>query len=346
MLSGLLLGALLGFVLQRGRFCVTGAFRDIYLNRNYRMFTAFLIAISIQSLGIFVLSNFGLFSSPVKSLAPFAVIIGAFLFGVGIVLAGGCATGTWYRAGEGLLGSWVALFVYALTSAVMRTGPLNHFNSELKSYTVQHTTIYDSLNISPWLLVLLLISVTGYLAYHFISKEKGLTVASLPPRKTGINHLLFEKRWHPFVTAILLGLIAILAWPLSNLTGRNFGLGITTPSANLIQFLVTGNSQYINWGVFLVLGILLGSFLAAKGANEFRLRAPDSRTLVTSAIGGFTMGVGASLAGGCSIGNGLVHTAIFSWQGWISLPVMMLGTWSASYLLFVQSRKVLATNLA
>ena len=42
-------------------------------------------------------------------------IIGAFIFGIGIVLAGGCATGTWYRAGEGLIGSWVALVLYAVT---------------------------------------------------------------------------------------------------------------------------------------------------------------------------------------------------------------------------------------
>ena len=41
-----------------------------------------------------------------KIFAFLAVIIGAFVFGIGIVLAGGCATGTWYRAAEGLVGSW------------------------------------------------------------------------------------------------------------------------------------------------------------------------------------------------------------------------------------------------
>lgn len=54
------------------------------------------------------------------------MIIGAFVFGIGIVLAGGCATGTWYRAAEGLVGSWVALFTYMLLSAIMRTGPLGN----------------------------------------------------------------------------------------------------------------------------------------------------------------------------------------------------------------------------
>ncbi|WP_269134511.1 YeeE/YedE thiosulfate transporter family protein, partial [Mediterraneibacter faecis] len=60
-------------------------------------------------------------------------------------------------------------------------------------------------------------------------------------KRKGLAHLLFEKRWHPFFTAVLIGLIAILAWPLSEATGRMDGLGITTPTANLLQFLVTGD---------------------------------------------------------------------------------------------------------
>jgi len=46
------------------------------------------------------------------------------------------------------------------------------------------------------------------------------------------------------------------------------------------------------------------------------------------------MGFGASLAAGCTIGNGLVQTALFSWQGWISLFFIMVGVWIASYFVF------------
>lgn len=42
------------------------------------------------------------------------------------------------------------------------------------------------------------------------------------------------------------------------------------------------------------------------------------------------MGFGASIAGGCSIGNGLVMTAMMTWQGWIGLVFMILGVWTAS----------------
>lgn len=339
LLTGLLCGFLLGFVMQRGRFCITGAFRDLYVTKSSRMFVALLIAITVQSIGIWLLYEAGSFNSPAENLPLFAVIIGAFLFGVGIIYAGGCATGTWYRAGEGLIGSWVALIIYALFSASMRTGVLAPFNQELKSKVIEQRTIYETFGISPWILVFILTVVTLTLSIRHLRKPRGKTIA-LKPRKTGLAHILFEKRWHPFVTAVLVGLIALLAWPLSNAAGRNFGLGITSPSANIIQYFVFGDDKFINWGVFLVLGILIGSFVAAKLSNEFRFRVPDATTMLRSAGGGALMGIGASLAGGCSIGNGLVETAFFSWQGWISLPIMILGTSVGAYFTIIRPQRL------
>ena len=128
---------------------------------------------------------------------------------------------------------------------------------------------------------------------------------------------------------------------MSSSTGRDYGLGITTPSANIVNFLITGNTQLIDWGVFLVIGIFLGSYIAAKGSKEFKWRLPDKKTIRNSAIGGILMGFGASVAGGCSIGNGLVETATMSWQGWIGLGSMILGVWFMSYFIFIKPMKQL-----
>ena len=92
-------------------------------------------------------------------------------------------------------------------------------------------------------------------------------------------------------------------------------------------------------GRFLVLGIFIGSYIAARGAKEFKWRLPDKITIRNSAIGGICMGFGASVAGVCSIGNGLVATATLSWQGWIALASMILGTWFMSYFIFVRPMK-------
>ncbi|MBY0122079.1 YeeE/YedE family protein [Bacillus sp. S/N-304-OC-R1] len=334
-LTGLLIGILLGFVMQRGRFCLTGGFRDMYIAKDNRMFYALLIAIAVQSIGVFTLIQLGIIEFSAGNFAWLATIVGAFVFGIGIVFAGGCATGTWYRAGEGLIGSWIALFGYMVMSAVMKSGPLASFNQSLKTIQFGSNSIAESTGLPVWVFIAILSAIVVWILIRESRKPK-VAIPTMKPKRKGVAHLLFEKRWHPFFTALLVGFIAIVAWPLSEATGRMFGLGVTVPTANILQYLVNGDSSVLNWGVFLILGVFLGSFLAAKGSREFRFRMPDTKTGIRSFIGGILMGFGASLADGCSIGNGLVMTAMMTWQGWVSLVFMILGTWTASYFIFIR----------
>ncbi|KGA97721.1 membrane protein [Alkalihalobacillus alcalophilus ATCC 27647 = CGMCC 1.3604] len=344
-ITGIICGVLLGFVMQRGRFCLTGGFRDMFIAKDNRMFYALLIAIAVHGVGIYILIDAGLVQFSAGEFSWLGVIIGSFIFGIGIILAGGCATGTWYRAGEGLIGSWIALATYMLMAAVMRTGPLAPLNGSVQEYALPNNSMAESTGLSVWVFVVILLAVVTWVLVREFRKPK-VAIPSLKPKRTGLAHLLFEKRWHPFFTAVLIGVIAVAAWPLSQATGRMFGLGITAPSANILQYIVTSDTGFINWGVFLVLGIFLGSFIAAKGSREFRFRMPDVKTGLNSASGGLLMGFGASLAGGCSIGNGLVMTAMMTWQGWIGLSFMILGTWTASYFVFIRPMKKRTTTAA
>ena len=61
LITGMLCGILLGFVMQRGRFCLTGGFRDMFLTKDNRMFYALLIAIAVQSIGVYALIGTGSF---------------------------------------------------------------------------------------------------------------------------------------------------------------------------------------------------------------------------------------------------------------------------------------------
>ncbi|WP_414050980.1 YeeE/YedE family protein [Macrococcus animalis] len=338
--SGLIVGALLGFVMQRTRFCLTGGFRDMYVQKNNKMFYALLIAISIQAIGLYVLTSMNIIHIEYEAFSVIGTILGSFVFGIGIVLAGGCATGTWYRAGEGLIGSWIALFMYALFAAMTKVGVLKPLLDKLNSVSVVNADLSKSTGIPFWIYLVFLIMVTVILVVKTLNKPKPkFAMPKLKQKFTGVRHVFFEKRYHPFVAAVAIGIIALIAWPMSISTGRNYGLGITTPSANLLQFLVNGDTKLIDWGVFLVLGIFLGSYIAARGSREFKWRLPEKTTIRNSVIGGAFMGIGASLAGGCSIGNGLVSTATMNTQGWISLLFMILGTWFMSYFLFVRPMK-------
>lgn len=323
--TGLALGAVLGWVMQRGRFCVTGMIRDIFLNKTWRGFTALLIVIAVHAVGLAALTTAGVITPEYKQFAPLAVVLGGLLFGMGIVLAGGCASGTWYRSAEGLIGSWLALVFYAGSAAAMKGGSLNALNEGLRSWELPITTIHGSLGISVWWLVIPFTLGVAFLTRYFLAQEaKAPKMATLKPKKTGLAHLLAEKPWHFYPTAAIIGALGVLAWPLSAATGRNDGLGITSPSSNLSKFLVSGEDT-VDWGVMLVLGLLVGAFFAAKASGEFRLRVPSGEQAVRSVIGGVLMGVGASAAGGCTVGNGMVQTSLFSYQGWVALLFIAIG---------------------
>lgn len=345
LLTGLVLGAALGFVLQRGRFCVTGAFRDVFVARKTTWLTAFVLVIAVQAVGVAALEGLGVISPASDPLPLGAVVVGSLIFGYSIVLAAGCATGTVYRSGEGLVGSWIALIFYGASAGAMKYGVFADLTTWARSQTVGLTTIHDTLGISSWFLVAGLLAATLYAVHRHLSVPRR-PVATLPARRTGVAHVLLEKRWHPFATALVISVIAIAAWPLSTATGREAGLGITTPAADIATYVVTADTELIDWAVFLLIGIVLGSFIAAKASGEFRIRVPDATTVLRSIAGGIGMGVGAALAGGCTIGAAMVATAQFSWAGWLAFGFMLLGTGLAAKVYIINPARAAAGDRA
>ena len=205
LITGLLVGAVLGLVLQRGRFCITGAFRDLWVSRSSRWFTAFLLAIAIQALGVALLTALGVISPEVPRLSVVATVVGSFLFGVGIVLAGGCATGTYYRAGEGLVGSWFALVAYALSAATAKTGFLAPVTDQVRrAWTTGLTTLPAAVGLPDWTGIVVLVVVTALAVHRQIRRESSRRPAvQLPARRTGLSHILFERAWNPLATGVL-----------------------------------------------------------------------------------------------------------------------------------------------
>ncbi|SMG07103.1 hypothetical protein SAMN06295981_0228 [Corynebacterium pollutisoli] len=315
-LTGLAVGAVLGIVMQRGRFCVTGMLRDIFLQKTWRTTVALFIVISVHALGIAALTSLGVITPSYGNFAPVAVIVGGFIFGLGIILAGGCASGTWFRSAEGLIGSWLALVFYALSAAAMNTGALTWLNGGLSSWETSLTTLPASFGVSAWFFAIPLAIGTALAARHYLATEKKAVRLDVP---------FWKRPLHLYTAGALVGLIGVIAWPLSAAAGRNSGLGITTPSANIATFITTGDVERLDWGVMLVLGLFIGAFAAARATGEFRLRVPDATTATRAVVGGCMMGVGAALAGGCTVGNGMVQTALFSYQGWIALLFIALG---------------------
>ena len=86
----------------------------------------------------------------------------------------------------------------------------------------------------------------------------------------------------------------------------------------------------------MVIGIIIGAFIAAYSADELKLRVPPWKTLLQTFGGGLLMGFGAVTSGGCNIGHilsGVPQLALSSIFGGIFI---VLGAWTASYFLFIR----------
>lgn len=117
-----ILGGCFGFILQKSRFCFTASMRDPYLTGSTSITRAVLIAFAITTVG-FTAIKYGAFVKglpiPGQSyIVPIslATVIGAFIFGIGMVIAGGCASGTLMRVGEGFGMQMLSLFFFIIGS--------------------------------------------------------------------------------------------------------------------------------------------------------------------------------------------------------------------------------------
>ena len=114
-----LFGLVFGFVLQRSRFCFASAFRDLFLLGDARMMKGVLAGLAMATGGFTVLMARLLPEVGFGSLPPGATVIplgihtllGWVLFGIGMVLAGGCTSWSLYQAGKRYVGAYVELVV-------------------------------------------------------------------------------------------------------------------------------------------------------------------------------------------------------------------------------------------
>jgi uncharacterized membrane protein YedE/YeeE len=115
-------GICFGFILRRASFCFTASMRDPYLTGSTSVTRAVLIAFAITSIG-FTAIKYGYFRMglPIPGMSyvvPISVAtgVGAFIFGIGMVIAGGCASGTLMRVGEGFHMQVLSLLFFVIGS--------------------------------------------------------------------------------------------------------------------------------------------------------------------------------------------------------------------------------------
>lgn len=352
-LSAVVVGLTLGFILQRGRFCLNSAFRDIIFMKEYDLFRSYLLCVVVALIGTNLIEDAGFimrFDQDMghfvstgllrQNFVPVANIIGGYLFGLGIVLAGGCASGIVYRLGEGQMAALVAIVGFFFGVGMTTDGMLSPIRDFLKSYNVKifgvsNPAFWDFFGGGPtakWTTIVIL----SILLLAFIFKGKPTF------GKSG-------KGYSWGLTGVLIGLLTVVAWEISSVFGgAPRGLAITTPLRELFNSMLTNSTHSSfqefsflgifrgTWGVFFIFAVPFGAAISSLGLKEFQWKVPPAKEVLTVFFGSILMGIGAVIAGGCNLGHGITGMSTGSVASLVALTSIVLGNWTMVYFKFIK----------
>jgi uncharacterized membrane protein YedE/YeeE len=348
LVSGLLIGLMFGWTLQRGRFCVNSAFREV-LFQDFTMFRAYLLAVAVAIIGANLFEDMGWIRHVVngayeptelyrQAFVPWANVIGGYIFGMGIVLAGGCGSGILYRVGEGNLAYVTAVMGFFFGIVITKFG----FLKPIYEWTIapqrviwfdgdKVPTLYNIIGVNKWIVIAVVCAVLLY----FVFRGKPFTKA--------------KKGYSWSIAGALVGVIAVLAfWASAYYGGRARGLSFTGPVREFFLAVFMGNSGApaseslsllgitFSWSSLYVLAVPIGAFLSGKLLAEVKLKVPPADELLKVMFGGFVMGVGAQMGGGCNIGHSLTGVATLAVSSWVANLFIILGNWTMVYFLLIR----------
>lgn len=343
------LGAALGLVLYHAAFGFTSAWRVFIADRRGAGLRAQMVMLAVACTLFFpALAAGTLFGQPVTGLvAPLgvSVIVGAFIFGLGMQLGGGCASGTLYSVGGGSTRMLITL-AFFIVGATLGAAHL-HWWSALPSLPA--TSIVKLWGPWPALAASLLVfSAIAALTIVLEKRRHGSLAAETPAPRHGWRRFL-QGPWPLIAGAVALALLNFVTLALA---GRPWGItsafalwgskiaattGLADPAS--WPFWQQGaNAAALKKGVLedvtsvMDIGIMVGALGAAALAGKYApvWRVP-LRSAVAAVIGGLLLGYGSRLAYGCNIGAYFSGIASGSLHGWLWLVAAfvgnVLGTW-------------------
>ena len=335
-------GTLAGLVLYHAAFGFTSAWRIFIVDRRGAALRAQMLMLALTCLVFFpVLASGSMFGQTVRgSLSPLSVsvIAGAFIFGIGMQLGGGCASGTLYAAGGGNTRTAATLLAFIAGSVI---GAWN-------------TPFWET---APALRPVSLVARFGAVGGLAVSLIAIATIAAMTlALERGRHHSVTKERsakamgwrrlaqgpWPLAAGAIGLALVNISTLALA---GRPWGvtsafalwgskaaaaLGMNvaawpywTPTARAAELrgsVLNDVTSVMNFG------IMIGAFAAAAAAGRFapKWRVP-LRSLSAAIFGGLLLGYGARIAYGCNIGAYFSGVSSGSLHGWLWLASAFAG---------------------
>lgn len=324
-----LVGLIAGVTLYHAAFGFTAAWRAMISERRGAGLRAQMLMLACAVILFMPLLASGeLFGVPLRgAVAPLSssILFGAFIFGVGMQLGGGCASGTLFTVGGGSVRMIVTLLAFIAGSVLGAW----HWPAWQDAPRLAPASLLEQLGMPGALAASLVLFAVLWLGSAVVERRRHGTLATTTP---GSNWL--KGPWP--LAAGALGLAAVNVSTLV-LAGRPWGvtsafalwgskaagtLGMNVaawpywqrpgPAAALEGSLFADITSVMNFG------ILLGALGAAGIAGRFEpvWRIP-LRSLAAAALGGLLLGYGARIAYGCNIGAFFSGIASASLHGWL-----------------------------
>jgi uncharacterized membrane protein YedE/YeeE len=345
-----IIGLALGLTLLHARFGFTSAFRRLMSVGNVQGLQAHMVMLAVATTLFAIILSTGFSftgSTPTGYVSPVgvSVLVGAFMFGIGMQLGSGCASGTLYSVGGGSSSMILTLLSFIVGSVI----GAYHF-----TFWMEETPALPPISIAEstglgffggWVVQMALFAGIYWLTVQ-IAKRKNPPSMKPLATTTGWKKVV-RGSWPLFTAAIILALLNALT-----LAVRGNPWGITSAFAlwggkalMLVGIDVSG------WGYFtgangealtqtvladstsvMNFGIILGAFIAASAQGTFKPKKIKPGIAGASIMGGILMGYGARLAFGCNIGAYFGGIASFSLHGWVWMVMAMLGTLLALFI--------------
>ena len=318
--GGLAVGAIFGLLVQYYRFCMVAATGNFLLIKDNRQLLAFIAALLVAITGTQLLEfteTVAIADSSYRNsqLDWFGASLGGLIFGIGAVLAGGCATRTLIKSAEGSIHSLIALVFFMLLAASAQFS----FLEGLRLYLTQSTafdlsgdaSIAAMLGLPQWLpAIIAVILLAGYIF----------------------------KNWNPDATSMVIagaviGLLVVCGWYITGVLAQDefdptkpSAITVSGPLARFGYILIAGKFPALSFAISFVIGIAVTALLFSLATRRFKIEMPKVSSIKFAVIGGSLMGIGGIMAYGCNVGQGLTGISTLSFESILAFAGMFIGT--------------------
>ena len=355
-IASLPLGLVAGFIMHRSDFCLAGAFRDLFLFRERYMLRVLMLTVVVSMVLCEAARQVHLLSPypfPILASPSVANVVGGFLFGIGMVLAGGCVVGTLYKMGAGSALSAVAFIGMLMGSGIYaEIHPWWAGFARKVSFLEGRITLPQALAVDPpWLVIPLAI----FSVYFFIRWVQNGQWA----RKAHASGYM-----QPWVAGIVLAMLGLASYMM---VGMPFGIttayakaaayaeNLVVPShigasayfqAIPLKYVVPLTGTYIQGGAApafdaiaaiqfpVIVGIVAGSGWSAFRLGEWKLRIDiPPRQYAMALGGGILLALASRMTPGCNVWHILGGLPIIALQSLFFVCGLIPGTAAGSFIL-------------